>query len=303
VAASTTVDDIREEYYESAPDRMWITEIQLDPLQLIVRDEQAGEVYRVPVTLGPDGEPTFGEPVEVEVTYVDAGPDEDAEEGYEDSAESNAKVAAKRIVYASRAESRPAGTPTVPIAPAPDPAPIASTPQTPAAEPDNPPTQEDEMSLSEIRSRLSLPGDADEAAVLAALDDVIDKATAPPAPVAASALPEGVVTIDKATLEELKVNAAAGAQAAARQITEDRDRLIAAAVQDGKIPPARAEHWTALYDRDPDGIRQHLDTIEPGLAVPVAAKGAMGDAEPTEDLEAEFAGLFSTPFRDAKAGA
>lgn len=314
VAASTTVDDIREEYYESAPDRMWIREIQLDPLQLIVCDEQAGEMFRVPVTIGPDGEPTFGDPVPVEVTYTDAAAGDVEEPGV--------AASAKRIVYASATESRPPG-PEDPGTPAPDPnkaepasvpdtthpagPPTVPAPRTPAAEPDNPPTQEDEMSLSEIRSRLSLPGDADDAAVLAALDDVIDKATAPPAavpqqPVAAS-LPEGVVMVDKATLDELKVNAAAGAKALTRQATEDRDRFIAAAVQDGKIPPARKEAWTVAYDKDPEGTRQYLGQIEAGLVVPVTAKGSMGDAEATEDIDAEYAGLFSTPFRDTKAGA
>lgn len=63
-------EDIRRKYYESAGYSMWITEMQLDPLQLVVCDDSSGKYFRVPVTLA-GGEFTFGGPVEVAVQYVD----------------------------------------------------------------------------------------------------------------------------------------------------------------------------------------------------------------------------------------
>jgi hypothetical protein len=71
---ATTVEDIRRAYYDdpATPPTMWITEIQLSPLQLIVADESQGTLSRLPVKIGSDGTVTFGAPVQVQVSYVDA---------------------------------------------------------------------------------------------------------------------------------------------------------------------------------------------------------------------------------------
>lgn len=73
-AAAATVEDLRRAYYDSAntPPNNWITEIQLDPPQLIVCDEQPGQTFRVPVTVGSDGGFAFGAAVPVSVQYVDS---------------------------------------------------------------------------------------------------------------------------------------------------------------------------------------------------------------------------------------
>lgn len=72
--AATTVEDIRRSYYDdpSTPPTMWITEIQLAPLQMIVADEAQGTLCRVPVKIGSGGTVSFGDPVPVQVSYVDA---------------------------------------------------------------------------------------------------------------------------------------------------------------------------------------------------------------------------------------
>ena len=72
LAQGITTEDVRRAYYD-APNvsyAMWITELQLDPLQLIVADDSTNKVYRVPVVVKA-GELTFGDPVEVSVEYVD----------------------------------------------------------------------------------------------------------------------------------------------------------------------------------------------------------------------------------------
>ena len=73
----TTVDDIRREFYDSAPWSQYITEVQVTPAGpvLIVMDDDSGELYRIAVIPGPNGEVTFGPPVAVLVTYVPAPPE------------------------------------------------------------------------------------------------------------------------------------------------------------------------------------------------------------------------------------
>jgi hypothetical protein len=316
VAAGVSTEDIRRRYYDDAPWSYWITEFELSPLQLIVCDDNTGKHFRVPVTVSGEDSFTFGDAVEVLVRYVDKPAEPVA--------------ASARLVFASRAESRPgprpaaasdptpqflppteppspAGEPEPPEQPVETPAPEDGAPESPAAEPD-PSHQEDDMSLStEVRQRLGLGEDADEQAVLAALDarlhpDEPDPQPEPdpdpavdrePATVGASALPPGVVTIDQDTLDALRRNAELGAAAHERQRTADRDREIEAAMGEGKFAPARRDHWVRLWEADPEGTKATLAALEPGLVVPVTVAGHTGPAEPGGDdewkrLEAEL---------------
>jgi hypothetical protein len=336
VAAGVTTEDVRREYYEAAPSwDWWITEFHLEPLQLIVCDDRSGKHYRVPVNLTAEDAFEFGEPTEVLVRYIDAQSDTTVA----------ASAADKRLVYASRAESRPGDRPAAandpvevqPVEPDGDPvqtepaavepitpeAPDVAPENVPAAEPDATTNQEDSMSLSAIRARLGLGDDADEAAVLAALEAKLPTETGDgtpdtPAvqpdlvPVAAAStkpkLPEGVVAIDEATLNELRRNASLGAQAAERQRVSDRDRVIDAAIGDGRIPPARKDHWVKAWEADPDGAKGTLASLEPGL-VPVVMAGSTGSGEESVDTDgfgdtamAEWAADFGIDVKELARG-
>jgi hypothetical protein len=72
LAAGVTVEDVRRAYYEQSdtPWSYWISEIQMDPPQLIVSDDATAKTYRVPLTIK-GGAITFGTAQEVEVEYVD----------------------------------------------------------------------------------------------------------------------------------------------------------------------------------------------------------------------------------------
>lgn len=296
VAAGVSSEDVRRAYYEAAPYSVWICEMQLEPLQLITVDDESGQYARVPIVLGGDTV-TFGESVPVVIEYVDKPQGQ--------------QTAASVLVFASRAESRPeqtpvpAGTPETPqdairrIAQASglEPADEAD-PQTPPAEPDGETQEEGEpMALDKgLRERLGLADDADDDAILAAVDalretdtaedeDTTEDAPAPPA------LPEGVRMIDEAKLLELQQQAAEGVAARAQQLTESRDRALDDAVRAGKFPPARRDHWAKYYDADPDGAKQALASLAAGL-VPLVDAGAPGGEETTESLDAEFDRLF-----------
>src|SRR6185437_10497857 len=101
LAAGVTTEDVRRAYYDapSTTNAMWITEMQLDPPQLIVADESTSKVYRVPVTIK-GSEITFGDQVEVEVEYVDVAAAAKPRRGKRPAAGD------RRLRFASAEESR-----------------------------------------------------------------------------------------------------------------------------------------------------------------------------------------------------
>ena len=88
---AVTEEDVRRAYYAAggAPPSWWITELQMDPTQLIVADEQSQKVYRVPFTISGSGV-EFGDPQEF-ATYSDVAA---------------ARGTGPLVVFASAAESR-----------------------------------------------------------------------------------------------------------------------------------------------------------------------------------------------------
>ncbi|MFS1304434.1 hypothetical protein [Streptosporangium longisporum] len=177
--------------------------------------------------------------------------------------------------------------------------------QPPPAEPAAGPTDEEEdimSTLSEgLRERLGIT-DADVApdALLAALDEALaeraDTSTPDPEPAAAPApqLPPGAVIVDEAMLAKLQEQAQQGVAARAQQIVEERDRALNEAVKAGKFPPFRREHWARLWDADPDGTRQTLESLAENT-VPLADLGEPGGEAVLNEEDAFFDRVFSTP--------
>lgn len=288
VAAAITTEDIRRKFYEiHATDAVWISEMQMDPLQLITMDDSTGDFARVPVTInGEDVE--FGDAVPVKMVFQDAP--------------QTAAASANVIRYASRDESRnvvPAKTPD----PAPDPKPEA-TPPVSAKDAIQKVHKASEsrkgagMDPGKIREALGLSPDASDSDVTAALASagLVPTAATPeptmnepkPEPVAASLdpakLPEGVMVLDASVVKALQAQAARG-DAAFKEIQRNRrDQVLAAAVEAGKFPPSRLEHWTKLWDADPEGTERQVNSLAPGL-VPVSASGYPG----TETFEQDNA--------------
>jgi ATP-dependent protease ClpP protease subunit len=152
--------------------------------------------------------------------------------------------------------------------------------------------------LKTMRESLNLPDDADEDAITAAVaaqtpeddedaGDEADKAEATPAATETLAPTEGTVTVDAGALATLRAQAARGEQAAARQEREDREAAVAAAIEDGRIPPARREHWLNLLAKDP-GAAKSLAELEPGL-IPV---GQPAGADTAAEVDPLYVSLF-----------
>jgi len=138
--------------------------------------------------------------------------------------------------------------------------------------------------LTDLRQKLDVTEDADEATILAALDGLIEQITAPSTEDDDSpALPDGVVAISEGQLEELRADAQAGREARAEQIRSERTALVVAAISDGRIAPAERDAWLAKLDAG-TGAEQVLASLKPGI-IPVGEPvGAAGAA----DLDTEF---------------
>lgn len=258
VAARVTTQDVQRKFY-AAQDSwdIWIEEMEVAAdgggTQLIVMNDATGQRSRVPVTLGEgDGEDAveFGEAIPVITRYEDAA------------------VAASRqsnvVRFASKAESRP------------------DAPNASATEPRENNTKEEANvpNLTEVAKRLGVAEDADDATILAALDEALNEQVAPaPAP---ATIPEGAVLVDASILEDLKRSAAAGAAAREQQVQERQTSLLAAAVKEGKITRASSEKWKKRFKVDPEGAEADLASLEPGL-VPMASVGHAGTVDGVAD--------------------
>jgi len=272
VAAGVTTEDIRRDYYETAPFSVWIKEFELDPLQLITLDEATGEYSRVPITLD-NGSFTFGEPIPVEIEYVDLP------NGGTSTAAAAVTSGHNRIVYASREESRPKEDPKKA---APKPVTAKEAIEQVHGAPIKGRESED-MDSAKLREALGLSSDASDDDILAAIaagrqstdpapEPTPEPATPPAAPVAAGS---GVVILDQSIVTEMQRQAQQGAAAFETMRKNERDSIIAAAIHDGKFAPARKEHWERLWDADPDGTRTQIENLAKGL-VPLAASGYGG---------------------------
>lgn len=147
---------------------------------------------------------------------------------------------------------------------------------------------------SRIRERLGFSAEAelDEDGILAA----IDRLAAPK-----NTLPEGTRVIDEAKYADLLAAAEEGRQARAQQIEDRRTQIVDKAISDGKVPPARRDHWLGLMEKDDEGTTEWLNQLEAGAVVPVKAAGYTGgvDASPDDDDDRVYNSLFRTEKKGA----
>ena len=284
--AAASLDDIRRAFYQdyASGDQYWwwIRDIVTDPNQLVVEDDESGQLYLMSYSSSAEGEITFGEPEPVRVEYV---ADKKAA-----AASIAAAVTAGRHVavsYASWAESRPVN-----------------------------PTMGGGMNRSEAIRRLGLPEDASDEDINTALDEfnssiresaptandpgiqvsetgtpdemlglppqqhpgtgdnANDQVTPPaPAPDTASAATDeeaqtaleaarasGLVVLDPGTYEALRTDAGLGRKAYETQVNSENKRVIDQALAAGKFPPARREAWEKSMAADPAGTRKMIDS-------------------------------------------
>lgn len=71
---------------------------------------------------------------------------------------------------------------------------------------------------------------------------------------------------------------------------DERDSILASAIQAGKFFPSQKKQFAKLWDADPDGTRELIEGLTPNSALAIAASGYV-DIEDKE-FDREFAGLF-----------
>lgn len=126
--------------------------------------------------------------------------------------------------------------------------------------------------------------DATEDTILAAVDEALAE-RAEPAP--SFTPPEGTVLMDADQVAQLRSDAAAGAEARAQQIADRRVGIVDAAIADGRVAPARRDHWLAQLNADEEGASNVLDSLTPGT-IPLAANGYTGGVDESSDDDALY---------------
>lgn len=305
IQAQVNNDDILRQYREQkTPDQMWwwVHAMMRDPDELIVEDEEHGQLYRIPYAI--KGEIIeFSEPVPVKIVFKDkkvkkqestkaaraelsmvlaAGDREGFNRmtiasgmdpvalrnalGLEDDAtddEVKAALASAGYIMPPGQESSAPGRAAGSEQP--------GTNDAGAATPPSSSTQPDVENSGESRNN---PATAQPTVV-------------PPAPVAASS--SDIMRVDRATLDQLRADAALGRQAHTRLVEGDRDQIIEAAIASGKIMPSRREHWQRKWAADEQEVRTLLTAAEDkgGLAPGVIPIEAKGNSSSTEDTSAD----------------
>ncbi len=118
--------------------------------------------------------------------------------------------------------------------------------------------------------------------ILAAVDEALaERAEAQPTN-AAFAPPAGTVLMDADQLDELRSQAAQGVEARNQQVADRRAQIVDSAISDGRVAPARREHWLAQLTADEEGAAAVLNTLAPGT-IPLAAKGFTGGVNEATD--------------------
>ncbi|MEE6295190.1 head maturation protease, ClpP-related [Georgenia wangjunii] len=177
-------------------------------------------------------------------------------------------------------------------------------PQNPPAEPvdsSTTPNQEGADAMSDtlikgLRERLGVPADQEltEAQALAAVDEALAERAGDGPAKATFTPPPGTVVLDSAQYEELKANGEAGVQARAEQLKASREAIVDAAVADGRIPPARKDHWLAQLAADEEGIAPVLASLPKGT-IPLVAKGVTGGVDESSDEDSFYSRAWGAP--------
>lgn len=137
--------------------------------------------------------------------------------------------------------------------------------------------QEAEL-LSAIGLPEADPGETDAELVLDTIKDLAEQPEggtdpAKPSAIVAAAKAAGLGEIvDAATLAALRADAAEGRRLSAAAKLTQVEASVDDAIRQGKITPARRDHWVNLIQADP-GMAQVLADVPPETAIPLTELG------------------------------
>jgi len=159
-------------------------------------------------------------------------------------------------------------------------------------------TMADNNTLAAVLDRLGLTDvdTSDDAAILAAVDGVIEQATAPAAPVAAT-VPEGTTLIDSEVLATLQSDAAAGREARDEQDRSRREGVVSDAIKEGRIAPAARQSWLDMLAKDETATTALIGSLAKN-AINVEEVGRSDSPEQSEEDRA-YVALFGAEKKEA----
>jgi ATP-dependent Clp endopeptidase proteolytic subunit ClpP len=198
-------------------------------------------------------------------------------------------------------------------APAP---PVLNRSRTQPPAPPEPPQKGAGMDPAKLREALGLPAAASDDEVRAAWAKSPvgtapspqppnpppgDPSTPPPPPPDPSAPPpepqpkpqasaSGVMMVDPSAWEAQQERIRRLEASQAKSARDERDKVIAEAIKDGKFSKAREEHWRTLWDKDPEGTSTDIGRLAKNM-VPIAELGH-ADAADDDAQWAEFDAQF-----------
>jgi hypothetical protein len=305
VKASVSIEDISRKYYETAGYSMWITEMQVDPLQLIAAEDATGKYYRIPVELSGD-QLTFGDPQEVAVAYQDVKAVAKAAATWADRKaafaaarknEDGTDLVAKDVSPAGaairKALEAKASTATVETE-----VPVAETPDADSAAGPTTTPKEASVDAAKMREALGLAPEATDAEVSEAFAAQASAAVTPPNtpdPAATlTAIPPnagGAMLIDPENYKALVAMAAKGQTAFEQMQRNERDHVLNKAVTDGRFPVSRLSTYSAMWDKDPASTKAYIELM-PKNSVPVMAAGFLGAEISQNETDLAYEGVY-----------
>jgi hypothetical protein len=258
----------------------WARDVRVDDDEVIADDDE-GNLWSVPYSTDGEDTVTFGEPAKVRQTFVPVTAAKVA--SFSRPSKPSRKPAAVAATNSAAVEQPYEGESTMPVTDQ-----VREFLVGRGIDPDT----ATEVQINAATVLMAEQPEAEAPEPEAEATEMPEAEAETPAaervPVAASRqIPEGMSLIDSATLAELKAGANAGTQLAREKATETRDRILSAARDEGRFPPARFAHYTRLYDADPEGTTVLLTAAEDkgGLAkgaVPLAARAVVPDPEAGE---------------------
>ena len=259
VRASISIDTVRNEFYETQPPGSWAWIREIWSDFLIV-DNDNGDLFKIPWTEEPPGDVTFGEPVRVQVEYVPAARDRRRQR---DDARSHGPVPARH--------GRPWPTTKPPRRPHGDQRHVKLASGCPR-------TATDEEVTGEARRARRTKPEPDPKPAGQTCPKARSSWTNPPSRTSGSPHPRA----PRRTSGSPTVTATAPRRCSPRR----------------EVRPARKEHFASLYERDPDGTREHIDKLAAGL-IPVEHSEIGHGHNPESDMsdDAIFAGIVGMSFR------
>lgn len=284
-AASRNLDDVRRAFYDdfvtSRPDAnwWWVQAILMDPNELVVEDDETGQLYKIGFASGDDGV-VFTDPMPIKLDYIP-----DTVEAFKAAASHVAATLAIGRDVAASWDTREDSLPQSDTGGSMDPKLIRDRLGLPEEATD----EQVQETLRELNAAAGITPEPQIVPPVAEPTPAAEPTGEPtpaaepvaPAVVAASALPPGVVLVDKAQYDSMIAASNETRDFMAEHRRSKREGLVTAAMQDGRIAPASKDHWLTYLEHDPKG-EETLASLQPGL-IPVelraTAMGADGEGQ------------------------